>query len=257
MPITLPKMRPSARGPARRTRGQRAHISRASIAKAAAILIEEDPHFSIRDLAKRLGVKTGAIHFHFPGTGAKRQLITEMVRTVLQPLARGFKPGESGYDYLRSLFWGAWLILHEHRNLALSVSAELSANLLISPLLLARTLAALRDAGLPDDDLTEGVEQILAGLMGFVSLEFPPARYQVASDWVDDLTAGLRGLPEDSDHAIAKERADDLVARAADRLTRLSGPKAKRAYADRFAEFVLRGVGVGPTAAKPRQRPHP
>ncbi|MEJ0011641.1 MAG: hypothetical protein WDM94_03250 [Bauldia sp.] len=239
----------------RRARGQRAHISRASIVKAAAILIEEDSHFSIQDLAKRLGVKTGAIHFHFPGAGAKQQLMTEMVRTVLQPLGRGFKPSESGYDYLHSLFWGAWLILREHRNLALSVSAELSNDFLISPPLLGRTLAALRDAGLSEDDLTEGVELIMAGLMGFVSLEFPPQRYKVTSDREDDLATGLRSLPEDTDYAIAKERAADLIARTVERLTRLSGTKAKRASADRFAEFVLRGLGLRSTMAKPRQRP--
>ena len=166
-------------------------LDRDRIAAAAVAML--DAHglaaFSVRDLAKELGVYPAAIYWH---VGSRNALLAEMVAHVLRdvappPLAE------------QSMSWQAWLRLLFHRyrdairrhpGIAPLIGAQLVSNAGGSLPLTERILAVLLAAGFQEDRLAAAFSVVVAAQVGFVTLEFAPLPTESRAEW----TAGMQAL---------------------------------------------------------------
>jgi hypothetical protein len=90
----------------KRKAGTRAVLTKAGIAAAAAKLIESvgPGEFSVRELAKAMGVGPTSIHAHFKGgTGA---VLDAVAAQAVAGTTRPFKPIEEPTEYFRDLLLG-------------------------------------------------------------------------------------------------------------------------------------------------------
>jgi TetR/AcrR family tetracycline transcriptional repressor len=144
------------------------------------------PTFSVRDVAKALGVYPTAIYWHFPNRNA---LMAAMVADVLRDLNP--KPGITAWqDWLRALFKGYRRAVMRHPNIAPLIGAQLVSNASMDLQLMERMLEVLSQAGFRDRRLIEAFNVVIAAQVGFVTLEFAPAPAEDAESW----EAGMRGL---------------------------------------------------------------
>ena len=100
--ITLPKKTSSGlKTLKKRKAGTRAGLTKPAIAAAAAKLIETGGmgKFSLRELAKELGVGPTTIHAHFKG--GVNEISKAIAVAALSGLAPPFKPKQEPGDYLR------------------------------------------------------------------------------------------------------------------------------------------------------------
>ena len=89
----------------KRKAGTRAGLTKAAIAAAAVKLIETGgmSKFSLRELAKELGVVPTTIHTHFKG--GVNEISKAIAVAALSGLAPPFKPKQEPGDYLRELLF--------------------------------------------------------------------------------------------------------------------------------------------------------
>ena len=133
----------------KRKAGTRAGLTRPAIVAAAAKLIESAGAngFSLRKLAKALGVGPTTIHFHFEGgVGA---VFSAVAQQALADVTRPFKPKEEPAAYLGELLLRILEALHARPVVAKLVVLQLSSNPVLHPLLAERLLLALAALGAP------------------------------------------------------------------------------------------------------------
>ena len=102
--IKIPKKKTSSPNvKEKRKAGTRAGLTKAAIAAAAAKLIESvgANGFSLRKLAKALGVGPTTIHFHFEGGGGA--VFSAVAQQALAGVTRPFKPKEEPAAHLAEL----------------------------------------------------------------------------------------------------------------------------------------------------------
>ena len=105
--------------------------------------------FSLRKLAKALGVGPTTIHFHFEGgVGA---VFSAVAQKALADVTRPFKPKEESAAYLGELLLKILQALHARPVVAKLVVLQLSSNPLLDPLLAERLLLALGALGVPTE----------------------------------------------------------------------------------------------------------
>jgi AcrR family transcriptional regulator len=227
--------------PKKRKPGEKAGLSCEMIVAEAIILIEKNPALTLTGIAKALKVAPGAVYAHFPGKLS--EILTEMVRTVLAGVARPFHPKESWEEYLRDLCVALSRTFHEHRNLALQVVSELSANYYLNPLLVERILLALSMAGLPDGERARALDLVMGNLIGFIAVECPALGSQSAAEWVESLSAAIDGLPA-GEHPEIKALQNELSDVAAERAAQIDAAEPSPSRAQRFADHLIAGLKV-------------
>ena len=122
--------------------------------------------FSLRRLAKALGVGPTTIHFHFEGgVGAVSSAVAQQ---ALAGVTRPFKPKEEPAAYLAELLLKIMEALHARPVVAKLVVLQLSSNPILEPLLAERLLLALAALGVPTIATANGrrVERGAAGRGG-------------------------------------------------------------------------------------------
>ena len=111
--ITIPKKKTSSPiVKEKRKAGTRAGLTKAAIVAAAAKLIESvgANGFSLRRLAKELGVGPTTIHFHFEG--GIRAVSSAVAQQALAGVTRPYKPKEEPASYLGELLLKILEALH-------------------------------------------------------------------------------------------------------------------------------------------------
>jgi len=150
--IKIPKKKTSSPNvKEKRKAGTRAGLTKAAIVAAAAKLIESvgANGFSLRKLAKALGVGPTTIHFHFEGgVGAVSSTVAQQ---ALAGVTRPFKPKEEPAAYLAELLLKIMEALHARPVVAKLVVLQLSSNPILEPLLAERLLLALAALGVPTE----------------------------------------------------------------------------------------------------------
>jgi AcrR family transcriptional regulator len=170
----------------KRLAGERAGLSRVAILAAAAELLEAegDDGFSLRKLAKVVGVVPTTIHAHFKG--GLDELQTQLAATALADVARPYKPQEPPEDYLRELFLKVLAALHGRPHLARIVVFELSTNPVLVPHLAERLLVCLAELGLGKEDLPYALRRALGAIQEMILIESmrsnPPIQKKAAKD---------------------------------------------------------------------------
>ena len=150
--ITIPKKKTSSPiVKEKRKAGTRAGLTKAAIVAAAAKLIESvgANGFSLRKLAKALGVGPTTIHFH--SEGGVGSVFSAVAQEALAGVTRPFKPKDEPAAYLGELLLKILQALHARPVVAKLVVLQLSSNAVLHPLLAERLLLALGALGAPTE----------------------------------------------------------------------------------------------------------
>lgn len=178
-------------GPGRR-RAERTLTREAVIAAALAEIDRtglED--FSLRNVAKALGVFPTAVSWHVPG---RSQLLAEVARVVLEDiLPFGFH--DSWQGYLRDFLYRFREAIRRHPNAAPLIGAQLVANPTVDLGYVERLLAALAHAGLSGIRLVAAYNTVIAAAVGFTTQEFAPVPAEDTRAWQKEVRERLQNVP--------------------------------------------------------------
>lgn len=208
----------------------------------AAALAEIDTQgmaaFSLRGLARRLGVNASVIVWH---VGNRDVVLAEVLGLVLQDAVPPREAGQTWQDWLRSLFARFRAAVRQHPNTAPLIGADTVSNLRPDYALVEAILAVLVEAGVPEERLCESYNAVQAALVGFVTQE-------LARIPTEDLPAWQAGIQAHLAEADA-ERYPNLVrhrARLANRAFILRWQNGVTAPMDSsfaiFVESVIAGL---------------
>lgn len=166
-----------------------AGLTRERIIAAALALLDERglEAFSVRDLARGLGVYPAAIYWRVPTRNA---LLAAMVAEVLAGIEPDLPP-EPWQDWLRALFRAYRAAVRRHPNIAPVIGAQLVSNTGIDLARTEKLLAVLHAAGFRQGRLIAAFNVVIAAQLGFVTLEFAPAPAEDAAGFEAEMQALL------------------------------------------------------------------
>jgi TetR/AcrR family transcriptional regulator, tetracycline repressor protein len=175
-----------ARVPHRGRRRSPTALTRDAIVKAALQEIDTGglEAFSLRNLAKRLGVFPTTIQWHVE---SRSQLLAEVAGLVTADvLPPGFHV--SWQAYLRELFQRFRTAIRRHPNTAPLIGTQLVGNRAVDLEFVEHLLAALAHAGFRGRGLVRAYNAVVAALVGFTTQEFAPIPVDGTKRW----QAGVR-----------------------------------------------------------------
>ena len=135
--------------------------------------------FSLRDVARSLGVYPTALYWYFPN---KNALLGE-VCTVTMAQAIPARGRLGWQDWLRTLFRQYRKTMRKHPHMAQLVGARLLSNSENNTQLIERILQALEDAGCPDAHIVTAYNAIVAAMCGYPTMEFAPVPSEDTGAW--------------------------------------------------------------------------
>lgn len=196
----------------RRKRAPRAlGLSKAKIVAAALALIDRNgaADFSLRDVARRLGVYPTAIYWHVPGRNA---LIGEVCARVMRDIVPPVSP-RNWRAWLKSLFRRYRAAVRRHPNVAPLLGAQLVSNASLDLRMIEGALAALAHAGYRGRGLVDAFNAVVATMSGFVTMEFGPEPAEDPRGWAADLERRIRALGT-AEHPVLARHLPALANRA-------------------------------------------
>ncbi len=159
-----------------------APLSRDSVLAAALALIDQRgvEAFSVRDLARSLGVYPTALYWHVPG--GRNALIAGAVTAAVGDLAPP-APNPDWQAELHALFVRYRQAVQKHPRIAPVLGAQLVSNASLNPLLLDRILALLESAGFEGQGLFDAYNVVIAAMVSFVTMELAPQPEDDPAGW--------------------------------------------------------------------------
>jgi TetR/AcrR family tetracycline transcriptional repressor len=237
-PIKIPKKKSSGtKAFEKRKAGTRAGLTKPAIAAAAAKLIEGvgPDEFSLRKLAKAVGVGPTTIHTHFKG-GAGAVLGAVAARA----LAGVTRPFEKPAGYLRDVLLKILEALHARPVVAKLVVIQLSSNPILDPLLAERLLLTLAEIGVPTEARPRMFQRVMGVIFEMIlaesarsgaagqkeaSAQMNKAIVALPSTEFPNLTELREALVADTVQAGASKPSAGVAAQYADRLIATLGAK--------------------------------
>src|SRR5258708_852573 len=188
-------------------------LDREQIVASALALIDRDglEGFSLRQLARHLGVFPTALYWHLPG--GKNELLGDVAATAFHNVTRPFKEGDDWSSWLRELFRRYRNSLHRHPNIAPLLGAQLVSNSGVNPKLVEQILAVLDSAGFSGRRLIDAYNAVVAAMLGFVTLELAPMPAEDPTNWAERFEKSIRSLDPAQFPHLAKHM--DLMANRA------------------------------------------
>ncbi|OJA67027.1 TetR family transcriptional regulator [Burkholderia ubonensis] len=124
--------------------------------------------FSLRDVARSLGVYPAAVYWH---VATRDDLLASVVEATMADVAP--EPGKLPWqDWFRELFLRVRTVMQKHPHVAQLVGGQLVANASLSPRMIDRILTVLVAAGCKDEHIVELYNVVIATMVGFSTLEF-------------------------------------------------------------------------------------
>jgi TetR/AcrR family transcriptional regulator, tetracycline repressor protein len=195
-----PKPRAAAKKGASR-KGDRT-LNRETIILAALAEIDRGglDGFSLRNLAKALGVFPTAVSWY---VSSRSQLLAEVVHKVLEDI---IPPGfhDSWQAYLREFMHRFRQAIRAHPNVAPLIGTQLVANPTVDLEFVERLLAALAHAGLTGVKLVAAYNAVIAAAVGFTTQEFAPIPAEGTTDWQLEIRNRLKDVPGNRYPQLAK-----------------------------------------------------
>ncbi|WP_417769264.1 TetR/AcrR family transcriptional regulator [Stappia sp.] len=148
--------------------------------------------FSVRDVARRLGVYPTALYHHFPG--GRNELLANVASLAFVDVAPELPADGEWTSWLRELFRRYRASLHRFPNLAPLLGAQLVSNAGVNPALVERILCVLELAGFEDQKLIDAYNAVVAALLGYVTLELAPMPADDPQGWASQLEKNVRNL---------------------------------------------------------------
>lgn len=146
--------------------------------------------FSLRGLARRLGVKPNTITWH---VGSRDVLFAEVVALLLRDLAPPRDGTLCWQGWLRALFGRYRALIRRHPNAAALVGAGIVSNARADCALVEAILATLAEAGFPEALIGDAYCAVQAAMIGFTTQEFARMPDDVPG-WREATRAHLAGI---------------------------------------------------------------
>jgi AcrR family transcriptional regulator len=139
--------------------------------------------FSLRDVARSLGVYPAAVYWH---VATRDDLLASVVETTMADVApeTGKVPWQ---DWFRDLFSRCREVMRRHPNVAQLVGGQLVANASLSPRMIDRILSVLIAAGCHESRIVEMYNVVIATMVGFSTLEFASMPTDDPATWAVQL----------------------------------------------------------------------
>lgn len=146
--------------------------------------------FSLRDVARRLGVYPTAIYWHVPGRNA---LIGEIAAFAMRDIVPPVDP-RNWRAWLRGLFRRYRVAVRRHPNIAPLLGAQLVSNEGVDARLIEGMLLALTHAGYSGRALIDAFNVVVVTMSNFVTMEFAPEPAEDPRGWAAGLERRIRAL---------------------------------------------------------------
>lgn len=224
----------------KRKPGMRAGLTHDKIAAAAIKLWCAKPpeDFSVRALAKALGVAPVTIRAHFKGGAG--DILNEIARVFLDELAKPYSPELDAKTYLKDIFSIALMHFPDSPSISRQVVLRLADRPFLSPQFAERVCATLLSLA-PKADPAAGLELVvnrLSGLLLVETGEWATASPAAADKEIKDILADLPTSEFPTLHKIA------------DQLGKHPAKRAKQNYVDDLASAATQEIIAALTSAK-------
>ena len=146
--------------------------------------------FSLRDVARSLGVYPSAVYWH---VATRDDLLASVVEATMADVAP--EPGNiSWQDWLRDLFSRCREVIRRHPHVAPLLGGHLVANASLSPGMIDRILTVLVAAGFKDDQIVDMYNVVIATMVGFSTLEFASMPTDDPAGWAAQLQEKVNSI---------------------------------------------------------------
>jgi|GEM_PF-250064 len=139
--------------------------------------------FSLRDVARSLGVYPAAIYWHVATRDDLLASVVEFVTGDMAPVPQTL-PWQ---DWMRELFRRCRAVVQAHPNIGMLLGGHLVANASLNPVLIDRILAVLVAAGCADEHIVQRYNAVIAAMVGFATLEFAGLPTDAPEAWTAQL----------------------------------------------------------------------
>jgi TetR/AcrR family tetracycline transcriptional repressor len=139
--------------------------------------------FSLRDIARTLGVYPATIYWH---VASKDALLAEVASLVMDQVTppRGKLAWQ---DWLRELFKRYRKAIRRHPNVAQLIGAQLVSNASLKTELIEGVLVALLEAGANDANLVQAYNCVINTMVSFMTMELAPLPTDDPDGWGAEL----------------------------------------------------------------------
>jgi len=175
----------AVKGSAAKVKAEGTGLSKERIVAAAIEQIDRNGvmGFSLRDVARSLGVYPAAVYWH---VATRDDLLALVVESTMADVAP--EPGKMLWqDWFRELFTRCRAVMRKHPNVAQLVGGQLVANASLSPRMIDRILSVLVAAGCKDERIVEVYNVVIASMVGFSTLEFASVPTDDPAGWATQL----------------------------------------------------------------------
>jgi AcrR family transcriptional regulator len=196
----VPGRKRAPRAPAKTDGGPA--LDRARILDAALAIVDRDgaEGFTIRALARTLGVYPTAIYWYLPSRAALLAAVVDHALHDVLPAA----PTGDWREWLRQLFHRYRRAVRRHPNVAPLTGAQLISNGGVRPELVDQILTVLEAAGFEGDALRRAYNVVVAVMVGFVTLEFASRPAEAPAGWADAVRDTFRAADPGAHPALAR-----------------------------------------------------
>ncbi|MGX1307806.1 TetR/AcrR family tetracycline transcriptional repressor [Amorphus suaedae] len=196
---------------AARTRGvDDSALSRDRIVDTALKLIDAQglEAFSLRAVAKELGVYPTALYWHVP---SRNELVVEIISDVLADIV---PPQELPWeDWIRALLHRYRAVIRRHPNVAPLIGVQLVSNASADLGMIERILAKLHEAGFEGARLVAAYNALLGTMVGFVTQEFAMVLTDDTEQWMDRMSRIISTIDPERYPLLAAHR-DQMINRS-------------------------------------------
>ncbi|MFM0517724.1 MULTISPECIES: TetR/AcrR family transcriptional regulator [Caballeronia] len=164
--------------------------------EAALALIDAKGYanFSLRDVARELGVYPTAIYWYVT---SRDELLVEVITRALGDLIPGPLPAGRWRDWLKELFHRYRRAVARHPNVAPLLGSQIISNASMNPVMVEAVLRTLLSAGFKSEELIHVYNTVITAMVGFVTLEFAGHGADERDEWEDRLRVRFEELDRD------------------------------------------------------------
>jgi AcrR family transcriptional regulator len=233
-------------------KSRRGDLTREQVAAASLACLDRKglERFSLREVARDLGVFPTALYWHVPG--GRNGLLAEIAAVVLEGVTPELTDSTSWQDWLRALFGRYRAAVRRHPNAAPLLGAQLVSNSGVQAEMVEGIVWALERGGFHGSGLVDAYNATVAGLVGFVTLEFARPPDEDTAAWEVAQKARVARLT-DGRHPALGRHAEALAGRAF--ILRWKDGQAQPMDASfvAFTEALLAGLALGSNSIRKQQ----
>lgn len=147
--------------------------------------------FSLRDVARALGVYPTAVYWYFR---SRNDLLAAVCAAAQRDIVPPPRQGE-WQQWLRELLRRYRQAMHRHPQLAQLIGAQMLSNARLDLTLVDGILHMLQQAGCPEARLVDLYNAVVAALCGYPTIELAPLPAEDPEGWATDLEDRIRRIP--------------------------------------------------------------